>query len=759
MRRFSLAVLALSFALVVGCGKKNAEPDTGPVVPPDDPDTIARLQLLGALTGTRGDARRAAIDAAAARAATDPTMRVQLVAQLRDKSNDGPGKTHPIQITSTREAVVVALLKVGPDGEATLREKGFPILREGLKDPDPAVREHTARAIARLGPLGRPLSAEVQKLIVDPDSKVRGAAADAVRDVGVTDVPGLAALLGNTDPDVRRYAGELLAGLAEIPAEAIEPLIKVLDESDEGTRVAAANTLALAGPTAGPAAAEKLAGAIRQKYPSEYDPTVPWIEGPELAYWQALIRIGEPAVPSLVGLLGHGNPLVQLYAATCLGEIGPPAKAAAPALLKLMTKAKYADVQIEAACALCRIGEHTDEAAGLIQQALDEPKLVRYALGVIPRMGPAGKRLVKVALAKLSEDDPNVRVAAVLMVGQLEPDDAATAVPKLAQLVGDPEPAIRLRVGMVLEKLGPAAAPAAAAIADWLPTETNVLAKEQYVEALIAMGPGAKPAAGVLVKTHDDADLSPGTRLRVLAAAAAADPANPAVAAAAIKAAGEKNEYVRAAAASALGRLDPLSPEALATLTKMAKSDSMTGPRMAAVRALAVAGVRARAARADLEALAGSGSPGIALWAKVAIAAVDGDVQKAAGVVRAGLTDPNASVRLAAADALSLIGPTPTDLPALLVVLKDPAGREPAARAIGRLGPAAREAVPRLAELLGDNDTRVRVAAADALGQIGSPGALPAIPKLREALKDPAVEPAARRALEKLGVKETRGRG
>src|SRR5207249_1010060 len=126
----------------------------------------------------------------------------------------------------------------------------------------------------------------------------------------------------------------------------------------------------------------------------------------------------------------------------------------APTLLKLMTdpKARYGDVQIEAACALCRIGENTEEAAGLIRQALDTP-LARYALGAVPRMGPPGKPLVKAALAKLADDDPNVRLAAVLMVGQLDPDDIEKALPELAKRVGDEEPAIRLRVGAVLEKL------------------------------------------------------------------------------------------------------------------------------------------------------------------------------------------------------------------------------------------------------------------------------------------------------------------
>ncbi|HJZ59714.1 MAG TPA: HEAT repeat domain-containing protein, partial [Gemmataceae bacterium] len=571
------------------------------------------------------------------------------------------------------------------------------------------------------------------------------------------DVPGLANLLTNPDPNVRRLAAELLPGVSEVPDGAVDPLAMALDDEDERVRVTAANALGVAGPKAGPAA-EKLAGAIRKTYPLRYDERVGWDEGAEVAYWQALAQIGEPGVAALSGLLEHSNVIVRYYATLVLGEIGPPAKAAAAALQKrLSDQQEHGQVRLGAASALCRIGANTDEAAALVKQALDTP-LARFAIDAIPRMGPAGKPLIPLALEKLTSDDPNARYAAVRLVGALEPDDVAKAVPELAKLVNDPEPLIRRRVGAVLEKLGPAAGPAAAALGKQIQSELDEVARDQYVDALIAMGPGAKPAAAVLVQLIDEPDLAQSMRLRVIAAAAVADPASPAVASAVVKASGDRDEAVRAAAASAIGKLNPLPADALAVLIKLAKSDPRYPPRLAAVRALAEAGPRAKAARADLETLTKGTMPGVALWAKVALAAVDGDVRTATGVIRAGLSDADGQVREAAAEALILIGPTPSDLPALTAMLKGPAGKAAAARAIGRLGPAAKEAVPRLSDLLEDRDSGARVAAAEALGQIGAPAATPAIPKLQAALKDPLVEPTARKALEKLGVKENRGK-
>jgi HEAT repeat protein len=467
------------------------------------------------------------------------------------------------------------------------------------------------------------------------------------------------------------------------------------------------------------------------------------------------VKIGEPAALPLAGLLDHTNVLVRYLAATSLGEIGPPAKAAAPALRKrMLDAAEDGSVRIETACALCRVGENVPEATKVIEGALDG-KGARYAVEAISRMGPAGERLVPLALAKLADADPYARLAAVRLVAALEPEAAAKAVPALAALVDDDQPVIRRQMALVLAKLGPAAAPAAAAIGRVLLGEADPTVREEYVEALIAMGPGAKPAAAVLVRLFDDTDLAPAVRLRVLVAAAAADPANPTVAAVVVKAASDRDEYARAAAATALGKLDPLTPDALSALLKLAKTDSRHVARAAAVRALAEAGPRAKSARPDLESLARTGAPGVRLWAKVALAAVDGDVQAAAGAVRAGLSDPDVQVRQAAAEALLLLGPLPTDLPPLSALLKEPVGREAAARALGRLGPAAKEAVPRLTDLLDDRDSRVRIAAAEALGMIGAPAALPAVPKLREVMRDPLVESTARRALEKLGVKET----
>lgn len=104
------------------------------------------------------------------------------------------------------------------------------------------------------------------------------------------------------------------------------------------------------------------------------------------------------------------------------------------------------------------------------------------------------------------------------------------------------------------------------------------------------------------------------------------------------------------------------------------------------------------------------------------------------------LKDPNEQVRSKAALALGRLGPaTPRVVPALIEALRDsePARRS-ATRALGNIGPSARDAASALAALLKEKKdgeaAPLALDAAEALGRMG-PAARPASPALREALR------------------------
>ncbi len=82
--------------------------------------------------------------------------------------------------------------------------------------------------------------------------------------------------------------------------------------------------------------------------------------------------------------------------------------------------------------------------------------------------------------------------------------------------------------------------------------------------------------------------------------------------------------------------------------------------------------------------------------------------------------------------------------------LRNGMARTNSAKAIGRMGAEAREAVPALIPLLKDRDLSARAAAAYALGQIG-PDARAALPQLQTLSKQAATREVAEEAIKRIG--------
>ncbi|MBA4186800.1 MAG: hypothetical protein C0467_02155 [Planctomycetaceae bacterium] len=775
-----LLLFALMLGLAGGCSKKKppeptdtgAETETPAELTPAEKLAKDRAYWFKGLASKDLKVKQEAADELVVWVATDPDTVNGLLDLLRDKATAGAGKAMPTKVNSSRE-LAASILNRSEKGQAALKEKGLPILREGLNDPDAAIREHTLYTIGTLGSLANPLAPDVLKLCVNPDPNIHRAAFDALRAIGGSDPVAFSAMLTNTRRDIVRLAAEQLSGFSKMPAEAVPNLIVGLKDKTATVRTSSAAALALVGPKAAPAL-DALIKAINESYVKEPDPTVAYEPGADIAYWNALTAIGEPAVVPTAGLLTHSNPWVRGLAAQTLGEIGEPSKAVA-GKLKDALKDSFGNVAIEAACALCRIGEGKEDAIDLVKRAMDAPNAIaQTAIESIPRMGDAGKALIPVALGKLSSENPFARYAAVGVVGSLEPVEAAKYAAELGKLAADtgagapdstPElqrraaREIRQRVATVLTRLGPAAAPAADSLVKAIPDETDSGIRDQYIEVLLGIGVGAKPAFPLLLSIAGDKSTSPERRAHLFEVLAVIAPDSKELSVVLLKAAGETGSPIRFLALNTLAKLDPIPPEALAKLIEMATTDRATNARIAAMRALATAGARAKPVRADVEKIANGSIPEFALTAKVSLAAIDGDVANAAGDVRAGLTDKNASVRMAAAEALLLVGPVAADVPALQKLLgeRSDGTKEAAAKCLGRIGPAAKEAVPQLVRLLDDKEGTVRIAAATALGDIG-PGAKEAVEKLRQVRgngkrterSDPIAGPAAGVALDKI---------
>ena len=102
------------------------------------------------------------------------------------------------------------------------------------------------------------------------------------------------------------------------------------------------------------------------------------------------------------------------------------------------------------------------------------------------------------------------------------------------------------------------------------------------------------------------------------------------------------------------------------------------------------------------------------------------------------LHDFHPDVRNSAAKALGQIGTPSVDVLVEALKARNPGVRTRAAQALGQAGPDAKEAVPALIHALKDNQVDVRVAAVDALGEMGEEGK-EAAPYLARLFHDPSL--------------------
>jgi len=180
----------------------------------------------------------------------------------------------------------------------------LPGLRRALRDPDPAVRGHVARALGRLGDL---LGAAALMAALDDRSPfVRAEAAGAL---GVLEcrsaTPSLRDLLEDSSPLVRVSAATSLASLGE--SNALPVLAELCRDGDPTVRLAAIRAFRVlrAADSAAPllAALHDPIGAVRGQA------------------FEALVLLGEPAIPGLCRLLGDPTPAVQVLAARILHDM------------------------------------------------------------------------------------------------------------------------------------------------------------------------------------------------------------------------------------------------------------------------------------------------------------------------------------------------------------------------------------------------------------------------------------------------------
>jgi HEAT repeat protein len=179
-----------------------------------------------------------------------PSIRIAAVSGAERIGADGflVGRLSDID-QDVRAAAAEALMRRG--------EKAVPSLVRGLDDSDPLVRALSAFTLARLGPHGQGAVPVLKRLMrEDPDPAVRERTAKAFGQIAGSDqdtITELIGLLGSGDELTRIAAAEALGAAGEPAARAVPNLILALRDRAGKVRAEAAEALRAMGVAAKPA--------------------------------------------------------------------------------------------------------------------------------------------------------------------------------------------------------------------------------------------------------------------------------------------------------------------------------------------------------------------------------------------------------------------------------------------------------------------------------------------------------------------------
>ncbi len=405
---------------------------------------------------------------------------------------------------------------------------------------------------------------------------------------------------------------------------------------------------------------------------------------------KALARVGEPAVPALLKILNGPDEGMRVCAAYALGEIGPTARAAVPALIRVVERAdpeQYPDVLVRHAVgAIGRIGPEARSAVPALNAWLE--KLRFRDLDTVIALDRIGAPPVwKLLDAFLRDGDPTI---ADLLVW-LGPK-AHEAAPSLRAALTDKRLAVRLSAAIALVHIDPSATEVVPFLIEGLKHQDDQdLEVYGSADALALLGPRAKAALPELIGLVNKGSADNG----VVKGLAQIDPEGKECVPALIAAMKYDDYELVDFTAKCLSLLGPRAKDAIPvlreTLTRDFTESFSNGynPQSSAARALR---------RVDPEGNASIPALTHALFYRHVVAGVEGE-------------SVDSEVAVAAAEVLGSYGVRAKNaIPVLIDVVwpqeenVDWGVRQTAAMALAQIGPDARVAIPVLREYLEENE-------------------------------------------------------
>jgi HEAT repeat protein len=477
------AAMALGF---LGPAASETVPDLVDLL--DDQESIVRSEAAEAL-GMIGPKAEAAIPALASRLGD---------LQFADRLTHGGGSKISNALAMIGARAVPAITKV--------------LVADGEKMP----RQDAARALGRIGPTA---AGSVEALISateNSDDGIRRKAIEALGRIGpaaARAIPALKAALHRTG----EFRGEegpglecltIVKAMADIGASPMAELADDLASDRIPKRYRAAQLIVHFGPKAKPLI-PRLIRATRDGDLKGDAQDAEELKGDilavraEAAAALSVVDPGSAVVISALVDVVKANGSASNVAAAALGQLGPAAKDALPAVLDAFKRGNR-DLRLASAPALVQIAPgKTEILPPLISSLTDEDHDVREAVLVsLGRLGSLARPAIPAILrAFFGEENVNCRRAAAEALGRIGPA-ASSAVPALIKILKDDNSDVRIAAVESLGRIGPAASSAVAALVDLLKDKRNDSPLRRAAgRALVRIGPAAKGAVAGLKRS------------------------------------------------------------------------------------------------------------------------------------------------------------------------------------------------------------------------------------------------------------------
>ena len=544
-------------------------------------------------------------------------------------------------------------------------------LKAALQAGAPAEQYSAADALADLGPQAREAVPDLAAALKSSDSELRWRAARALGVIG--DPQAVAALRTATsdgEVPVRAQAIFALGRLKASDAESVEAVVAHLSDEDTQVRRAAIRALRLIGPP------QRKMIPLIVKLLSDSEPTVAAralssltdggvevlpsltaaLELRDARYW-ACLALGEmgpqaqTAVPALIKALDDDRPEVRLQAAIALGEIGPDAKPAASTITKLIDD-PYPSVRTAAIFALGRIGEPSTASALASAEAATDPFVKMLATWALAKLNPNDQQRLNKAIDALVTGLGNKnRDVAHLSAKALEDLKPGSDIlrPLVDKLIAT-KPEVADRVMSAVSSLGASAVPHA------ITALKDPQRRVRGLQVLARIGPESAPAVPALVELLKSGD--PPTKTEVLYTLGTIGPGAQNAVSAICDQLSDNDPRVTEAAAIALGKIGPAATEAVPALDRLNQSNDEL-LRLISVWAILKIGPRseeqAKAALPILSAALKSDREFVRIEAATVLGELGHGAAPALSALESAANDSSPAVRSAAASAITKI--------------------------------------------------------------------------------------------------------